>query len=1460
MAFISKKVVVPFFSPLAKIERSREKTKSQGILHLHLYGWLLPFLFLFSLGYSQTFTSLSPTGDGGFENGNDFYLNNWIPVQPASGSRWFARAIVPSPYAGSRAAYVGSSSNYDGSATAGVFHFYRDIPIPAGAINVHLSFYYKQPTVDNTTNPDTFYVFTTTPSNTPVSGTVPTTGYTQRFSNSATQYNNWTLIPTINLSSLAGTTIRLVFSFRNNGNLPNANPAVDYISLSYIIPCTGTPSGGTTNLSPTSGAPSSTFNASVTGGSSTGEGLSYQWQIATATGGPWTNIAGATGASASLTAVPFAGTTRYYRRRIRCSYSGMEAFSTTASFTTNSVTYCTPTSQVPGGLYINNLQVFGMTDTPANITTYASNGYSNFTANNALIVKQAQGEGINIEAFAVGQIMTRGRWKAWVDWNGDGDFTDSGEEIFNVGGIVGENAGFGFAIPANQTPGKYRMRVRINNSRLNGGTETYGFDFSPCDNFTTTTGGSNTSNYGETEDYLIEVVENCVAKIATVVPGSACNTPAGTTVGLTATSNQPVTEFRWYTTPSGGSYVTTLPDGTGMSTTWTTPTISQTTTYYVTAFNGTCESTFRTEITAEVLPTPEIEFTSSSYDICGENSIVEVSALGENEIVHLIDVDFEDGTLGGFLNQRITTNTTPEVVDFINRTSVYKPDLPNYKFWRPAISSGFGPNKFVLANSDANVGFVERALRAPLSINTEGLETLTLSFRMYFSRYNVDGVDASFEYVTVEVSNNNGSSWTELERFTRDIGRAGKFEVKTYNLNAYINQNNLTFRFRLYSNPNGSGWLASGLALDDIELYGEKPLEPSFDWVSDNSIGVFTDPEGTIPYEGEPISKVYFIPTPEELIAFETWDVTATAELENGCTASGNFELSNSTKFWDASSGTWSVNNWKPGTAVPTADNCVIIRTPVSVPNLTNGLAKNLKVETGGSLTIQSGASLTVTDFVMNEATAADFVVESDASLVQVSPGSSNTGEITLRRAATVPSNQYNYWASPVVGQLLYNLYPNIPNNRIMTYNTWDDYFTILPKNTHPISSFGIGYAVKGPTSNSPLTPGGGTGVVASFIGVPQNESLIVENNHIPLSNEGNGYNLIGNPYPSNLNLDVLYNLPSNQTAIDATFHFWDNTYNTVYVQQGSSYVGGNYAFYNVNSGGTPASGGDDAKIPNGIVKPGQGFIVQSLSGSPILLANAMRTKDVKIDVGDPDAPYYKNGNGFATDDHHRQDKFWLDLVTPTELHVKILIGYFEEAEDTFEKFDSRILSESLSDNFYSLSKDAEKLAIQGRQGLFHDDDVVPLGVKTFHSGKHTIQLQERLGLFINHQDIYLKDKYLGIIHNLSESDYEIDLQNGLVEDRFEIVFKDGNSEEEPILTAASQVNIQKIDKQILITSSKDKIQEVEIFNLAGWSVYTKTRINANEFRIPVKNFDHQIIVVKVRTETGEIVTKKLVN
>src|SRR6187399_1423104 len=109
-------------------------SNSQGHSTKSIYhGFIVIAIALLCFQSGQAQVLISPTGDGGFENATStFAANNWLTALPAVTRQWQVGTIGGS-FGGTKAAYVGSPTNYNGSNATQVGHFYRDVAIPAGA-------------------------------------------------------------------------------------------------------------------------------------------------------------------------------------------------------------------------------------------------------------------------------------------------------------------------------------------------------------------------------------------------------------------------------------------------------------------------------------------------------------------------------------------------------------------------------------------------------------------------------------------------------------------------------------------------------------------------------------------------------------------------------------------------------------------------------------------------------------------------------------------------------------------------------------------------------------------------------------------------------------------------------------------------------------------------------------------------------------------------------------------------------------------------------------------------------------------------------------------------------------------------------------------------------------------------------------------------------------------------------
>ncbi|GLB47664.1 hypothetical protein Y10_00320 [Neptunitalea sp. Y10] len=1250
-------------------------------------------------------------------------------------------------------------------------------------------------------------------------------------------------------SALAGTTAMRVIH-HEDGYINNAcsnsyyrdGQAQDYLVNVSTLPCT-TPTAQPTNLSLNSygtGEISGNFSAaspasdsylimystssttpSITNGTTYNVGSTY---------GGYTVAANNGNTSFNLTSLNIGQTYYFYIFSNNSNCIGGPLYNTSNPLTGNiqlSVSYCTPNINNPGNIYFEQVNFIGTLNDTNNSSTYSylPSGYQDFTnLSNPSI--QAQGQGVNIFL----ELNNLGAVYAWVDWNLDGDFNDSGERVYSTNGTGIYSTTFGFVIPDTASPGTYTLRLR------SGGSS------SSCDN----------DNTGEVEDYSFVVIESCSATITSITTAINCGEGSAT---LGATGSSGTTEYRWYDALTGGNLV-----GTTSNTTWNSPSITETTSFYVTAFNGFCESLERTEVKATVRPVPSLTTNPENPVICGEDAVIELSAGGELEEVILIDENFETGSLNTFSYQQLGSTSSGAVWQV--RESPY---IPDEQVWFPAISSGFSGNHFAMSNSDLGGSTSVNNAIASSSVNTNGFINLNFSFDIYYSNYSTSN---SSDLVRVEVSTNNGGNWTTLETYNSDLGVGSNFATMTYDLSSYIGYNQFRVRFRYIA-----GW-NDGVAIDNILLYGNKPLSTSFNW-SGATVDAYLDAACTIPYiEGTDTSTTVYIKPTLDQLETESYTFTISAALSNGCIASKDVTVTNRTKIWQGLTEEWAdPNNWHPY-GVPSDINCVIIKDdPFNsyIPDGFSGDALNFKVKNGGEFVIESGGSLTVQDEIIVEDNG-NFLIEDNASLIQVSDVA-NTGIITQQRKVNISKYDYVYWSTPVANFDLNDLSPDTPGSLMWKWlpsvgNNFGNWI-----NTTENMVNGKGYSVRAPM-NYPINTD--IEFQVDFVGVPNNGTItttIERGNYVGLSylNILNGilvttyddnWNLIGNPYPSAISTSAF--LAAN-TNIEGAVHLWThgndpntNTGNPFYDNFNSNYTINDYLTFN----GTGVISG--LLGFNGYIAAGQGFFVKMDDGlaatQNVVFTNDMRSATYANNE------FFKENNAensknFNATNPLPEGRFWLDLYAESNQFTnRILIGYVNGATDAKDRIYDAYADENSDQNFYSIIN-SENILIQGKALPFLDTDMVPLGVKVPGAGNYTIAIHEVDGLFADgtQTSIYVEDTYLNITHDLYVSPYTFTAnQAARFDDRFIIKYSSLPLQTDTFIDANS-IKVVTANNQIKVVSSEQPIKLVTVYDLNGRKVLTVDGANNLTCAFNLKK-NFASLVLQIETTEGGSVTKKVIH
>ena len=572
-----------------------------------------------------------------------------------------------------------------------------------------------------------------------------------------------------------------------------------------------------------------------------------------------------------------------------------------------------------------------------------------------------------------------------------------------------------------------------------------------------------------------------------------------------------------------------------------------------------------------------------------------------------------------------------------------------------------------------------------------------------------------------------------------------------------------------------------------------------------------------------------------------------TSKNSSGCLTSATpvTLVTPTVKTWTGATDTkWNLaGNWTPS-GIPTASDCVVIPNVTNKPILSGtplvGFAQMLTVDNSASLTVFSANTLNVADAISVGITGS-IVFENNSSLLQSNNSPTiNTGNITYKRISPqIRVADFTYWSTPVKPQSLFDVSPETLFDKYFGYDgdNW------VETNSSTIMTIGKGYIIRGPQSYSRTVKADYT---ASFIGVPNNGNLSGE------TLAANKFYLIGNPYPSALNASKF--LDANP-FINGTLYFW--THNTAVVFSPTyQYNSDDYAAYNI-TGGTatyPAPSGSipgnsNNNKPSGMIAAGQSFFTSTGStGGTVVFDNSMR-------FGATDnGQFFKPGKVSA----ETTNRIWLNMTNDGGAFKQLLIGYVEGATNQFDnKYDGLSFDANEYIDFYSINNE-NNFVIQGRALPFTNSDVVPLGYRTTIEGEFVISIDQVEGDLID-QEVYIEDKATSKIHDLRASDYKFTTAIGTFADRFVLRYTNKTLGVGDLDNLENRILVSIREKVIKVTSSKENLKQVTIFDVSGKRLYDKNKVEATELQLQNLPLSNQVLLVKVVLENGYTTTKKVI-
>ena len=508
--------------------------------------------------------------------------------------------------------------------------------------------------------------------------------------------------------------------------------------------------------------------------------------------------------------------------------------------------------------------------------------------------------------------------------------------------------------------------------------------------------------------------------------------------------------------------------------------------------------------------------------------------------------------------------------------------------------------------------------------------------------------------------------------------------------------------------------------------------------------------------------------------------------------------------------GNWDVTtNWTPA-GVPATSAWVIVNSGTLTIN-DNVTVEGVIVNPGAAVTIEAEKTLTASRLILKS--------QSDKKVASfINNGVLAVSSVEYNRY--VPVGAFEYISTPISGQKTGVFGPlgatSAAGNGLFTFNVTNDDWTspITVGNTLINTMQGFAFIAN---SNQTVTFSG-TGFYSG-------------NQTIQLSKAANGFNLVGNPYPSAIDWD----LETAWTRVDVSPNIWINFANEP--------TEANFATYNWDTDvqtNWVANIGTDL----GIIAPTQAFWVENISETPppsLVDLTVMPTAQVH--------------SANVVNKKSTSENPLIRLQAQRSGYSDEMVIYFHsEATEGMDRFDTRKkLGSGAYPQLYAPVADAIAAVNTLPQSLLSEKVTVPIILKSDMAGSITIALTELKNLG-DDMNIILTDKATGSQTDLRTSAYTVEVEAGsTLTNRLEVTIERKNVTSAPAIDKLT-VNIYASAKSIYVGMAQQG-SSVEVYNAIGVQMLSQ-KLNGGAVESIQTNLPKGVYIVVVNGKEGRTVKR----
>ncbi len=535
-----------------------------------------------------------------------------------------------------------------------------------------------------------------------------------------------------------------------------------------------------------------------------------------------------------------------------------------------------------------------------------------------------------------------------------------------------------------------------------------------------------------------------------------------------------------------------------------------------------------------------------------------------------------------------------------------------------------------------------------------------------------------------------------------------------------------------------------------------------------------------------------------------------------------------------------------------------------------------------------------------------NFYLRNESQLLQGTAGISTNqgaGRLSVFQEGTSDNFDYNYWCSPVgsasaaVGNETFGvsllgvpssiiattpaslLAPSIHDGTASPFAIATEWiYKFVISNSYAQWVFvgsannffpGQGFTMKGTSGTDATTVNGvqnnpGSAQRYDFRGKPNDGNITV-------SVAANQLTLTGNPYPSALHVNAFLLDASNSTCTGIAYYWEQNksvnshfltqyqggygTYSPVSLASNGIYVPATFDTYDGNGNLSTAGTSSGLAIERKYAPIGQGFMVKGLSSGNVTHKNVHRVYYKESGALSQFERLAANENEEISSDSDFQEisQIRINTILNNQHTRQLALAFVPDATDGIDRgIDAFSPADATLPNDVYFIIDNDKYIIQGI--TFDVNKRIPIGVRSSANSTFRFYIPETLS-FDPNQQIYIFDAADNSYHEIRSGTYDVTLEAGVYENRFEITFKDAMLSDNDFKDAALDI-IQNNNEQYLSVYNPESqpVRSLSMFDMSGKRVLNR---KSSFERIPTADFSEGVYIAKLLSDQGEL-TKKI--